>query len=68
VADVASYAYLHAKSTIWQGGTTMAYPFTNSGFNLGPAFRFNVHHVIGGIEPHDLARIEYVDLGAGPGG
>lgn len=65
VADIASYAYLHAKSPIWQGGTTMAYPFTKSNFDLGPAYRFNVHHVIVGIEPTDVARVEHVQLGDG---
>src|SRR3954447_5359744 len=64
VADVADYAYMHAKSRHWQGGTTMAWPFTKSNFDLGPAYRFNVHHVIVGIEPTDLARIEYVRPGA----
>jgi hypothetical protein len=64
VADVADYAYMHAKSRHWQGGTTMAWPFTKSNFDLGPAYRFNVHHVIAGIEPTDLARIEYAQLGA----
>lgn len=63
VADVADYAFMHAKSRHWQGGTTMAYPFTTANFSLGPAYRFNVHHVITGVEPTDLARIEYVQLG-----
>lgn len=64
VADVADYAFMHAKSLHWQGGTTMANPFTTSNFDLGPAYRFNVHHVITGVAPTDLARIEYVELGA----
>jgi hypothetical protein len=59
VSSVIWYAYLHAKSPTWRGGSTVAWPFTRSIHNLGEVFRFNAHHVIDVDDSLQPFRIEY---------
>jgi hypothetical protein len=63
VMDVVAYAYMHAKSPGWRGGTSMAYPFPQHMFDLGEVFRFNVHHVIRTDDPLELFRLEHEQIG-----
>jgi hypothetical protein len=57
------YAFLHAKSPGWRGGTTVAWPFPTATFDLGEVFRFNVHHAMEVDDPLETFRIELEDIG-----
>jgi hypothetical protein len=57
------YAFLHAKSPGWRGGTTVAWPFSQATFDLGDAHRFNVHHAMEVDDPLETIRIEYEEVG-----
>jgi hypothetical protein len=67
IADTATsviwYAFMHAKSPSWRGGATVAWPFSRSQFDLGDAYRFNVHHVVEVDDPLETVRIELEDVG-----
>ena len=56
VNDVVEYAYLHAKSPIWRGGATMAYPLQKRSYDLGDVYKFNVNHVVHVDDPLSCAR------------
>jgi hypothetical protein len=56
--DVVEYAYLHAKSPIWRGGASMAFPLQQRSYNLGQVFKFNVNHVVHTSDPLELCSIE----------
>jgi len=56
------YAFMHAKSPGWRGGTTVAWPFPQSIHKLGDVFRFNVHHVIDVDDPLETFRIEVEEV------
>jgi hypothetical protein len=58
VNDVVEYAYLHAKSPIWRGGATMAYPLQKRSYEVGDVFKFNVNHVVHVDDPMSLCTIE----------
>ena len=58
------YAFMHAKSPGWRGGTTVAWPFPQSIHKLGDVFRFNVHHVIEVDDPLETFRIELEEVQA----
>jgi hypothetical protein len=58
VTDVVEYAYLHAKSPIWRGGASMAFPLQQRSYNLGQVFKFNVNHVVHTTDPLELCSIE----------
>jgi hypothetical protein len=58
VTDVVEYAYLHAKSTVWRGGATMAFPLQKRTFDVGEVFKFNVNHVVHTDDPMELCSIE----------
>jgi hypothetical protein len=63
VSSVIWYAFLHAKSPRWRGGSTVAWPFTRSIHDLGEVFRFNAHHVVDVDAPLQPFRIEYEEVG-----
>jgi hypothetical protein len=63
LASIIWYAYLHAKSPGWRGGTTVAWQFNPPVFDLGEAFKFNVHHAIEVDDPLETVRIEMEELG-----
>ena len=58
VADVVEYAYLHAKSPVWRGGATMAYPLQKRMYEVGEVFKFNVNHVVHTDDPLALCSIK----------
>lgn len=58
VTSVLWYAMMHAKSPGWRGGVTVAWPFTRQIFDVGEAYRFNVHHAIELDDPLEPLRIE----------
>jgi hypothetical protein len=62
VARIIQYALFHANSPRW-GGSTVAQPFTNSVFDLGEVFRFNVNHVLSVDDPLETFRIEMEKVG-----
>lgn len=57
------YAFMHAKSPGWRGGATVAWPFSQSIFDIGEVFQFNVHHVIDVDDPMEPFRIEIEEVG-----
>jgi hypothetical protein len=61
--SVIYYAYFHAKSPGWRGGTTVAHPLAKSTFDVGEAFRFNVHHAMEVDDPLETFRIELEEVG-----
>jgi hypothetical protein len=63
VTAVIHYAFMHAKSLHWRGGTTVAWPFPKSTYDLGEVFRFNVHHAVEVDDPMELFRIELEEIG-----
>ena len=63
LSSVIWYAFMHAKSPGWRGGTTVAWPFNPPVFDLGQAYRFNVHHAIEVDDPLETFRIEYEEVG-----
>jgi hypothetical protein len=62
-ASVIWYAFLHAKSPGWRGGTTVAWPFTRAIHDLGEVFRFNVHHAMEVDDPLEPFRLEMESVG-----
>ena len=56
------YAFMHAKSPGWRGGTTVAWPFARPVFDLGEVFSFNVHHAMEVDDPLETFRIELEDV------
>lgn len=56
------YAFMHAKSPGWRGGTTVAWPFTRPVFDLGEVYSFNVHHAMEVDDPLETFRIELEDV------
>ena len=54
VIEIVEYAYQHGKSLRWRGHGTLAYPFSQRIFHIGPVYAFNVHHVISEPDPHRL--------------
>jgi hypothetical protein len=62
VTDVVEYAYLHAKSTVWRGGATMAFPLQKRTFDVGRVFKFNVNHVVHTDDPLELCSIELEEV------
>ena len=62
-ASVIWYAFMHAKSPGWRGGTTVAWPFPRSTFDMGEVFRFNVHHAMEVDDPLETFRIELEEVG-----
>ena len=63
VTAVIHYAFMHAKSPGWRGGTTVAWPFPKSTFDLGEVYRFNVHHAMEVDDPMELFRLELEEIG-----
>ena len=57
------YAFMHAKSPGWRGGTTVAWPFARPIFDMNEVFRFNVHHAMEVDDPLETFRIELEDVG-----
>ena len=57
-SSVIWYAFLHAKSPGWRGGTTVAWPFTRAIHDIGEVFRFNVHHAMEVDDPLETFRFE----------
>lgn len=57
------YAYMHAKSPGWRGGTTVAWPFPKASFDMGEVFQFNVHHAMEVDDPLETFRIEIEEVG-----
>jgi hypothetical protein len=62
VLDVVEYAYLHAKSPVWRGGASMAFPLQQRRFDLGEVFKFNVNHVLHEPDPLALCNIELEEV------
>jgi hypothetical protein len=63
VTSIIWYAFMHAKSPGWRGGTTVAWPFAKATFDLGDVYRFNVHHVVQVDDPLETVRIEIEEVG-----
>ena len=63
ITSIIWYAFMHAKSPGWRGGTTVAWPFPRSVIDLGEAFRFNVHHAMEVDDPLEVHRIELEEVG-----
>src|SRR3954451_10207170 len=63
ITSIIWYAFMHAKSPGWRGGTTVAWPFPRSVIDLGEAFRFNVHHAMETDDPLEVHRIELEEVG-----
>jgi hypothetical protein len=61
--SVIYYAFFHAKSPGWRGGTTVAHPLPTSTFDVGEVFRFNVHHAMEVDDPLETFRIEIEEVG-----
>ncbi len=61
--SVIYYAFFHAKSPGWRGGTTVAHPLARSTFDVGEVFRFNVHHAMEVDDPLETFRIELEEVG-----
>ncbi len=57
------YAFMHAKSPGWRGGTTVAWPFPKSIHDMGQVYRFNVHHAMEVDDPLETFRIELEEVG-----
>jgi hypothetical protein len=57
------YAFMHAKSPGWRGGTTVAWPFPQHTFDMGQVYRFNVHHAMEVDDPLETFRIELEEVG-----
>ena len=57
------YAFMHAKSPGWRGGTTVAWPFTQATLDMGEVYRFNVHHAMEVDDPLETFRIESEEVG-----
>jgi hypothetical protein len=57
------YAFMHAKSPGWRGGTTVAWPFPKSTYDMGQVFQFNVHHAMEVDDPLETFRIELEEVG-----
>ncbi len=57
------YAFMHAKSPGWRGGTTVAWPFARPIFDQGEVYRFNVHHAMVVDAPLETFRIEHEAVG-----
>jgi hypothetical protein len=62
-ASVIWYAYMHAKSPGWRGGTTTAWPFPRASYDLGDVYKFNVHHAMEVDDPLETFRIEMEEIG-----
>jgi hypothetical protein len=62
-AGVIWYAFMHAKSPGWRGGTTVAWPFARPIFDMGEVFRFNAHHAMEVEDPLETFRIELEEVG-----
>ena len=56
------YAFMHAKSPGWRGGTTVAWPFSRPTFDVGDLFEFNANHVIAVDDPLETFRIEIEEV------
>jgi hypothetical protein len=56
-SSVIWYAFLHAKSPGWRGGTTVAWPFSRAIHDIGEVFRFNVHHAMEVDDPLETFRL-----------
>jgi hypothetical protein len=54
---------MHAKSPGWRGGTTVAWPFPQSTFDMGQVYRFNVHHAMEVDDPLETFRIDLEEVG-----
>lgn len=64
VTSVLWYAMMHAKNPVRPGSkVTVAWPFTRQIFDLGEAYRFNVHHAIRLEDPLEPLRIELEEVG-----
>jgi hypothetical protein len=63
ITNIIWYAFMHAKSPGWRGGTTVAWPFARSVIDLGEAFRFNVHHAMEVDDPMETFRLELEEVG-----
>jgi hypothetical protein len=63
ITNIIWYAFMHAKSPGWRGGTTVAWPFARSVIDLGESFRFNVHHAMEVDDPMETFRLELEDVG-----
>jgi hypothetical protein len=62
-SSVIWYAFMHAKSPGWRGGTTVAWPFTRAIHDIGEVFRFNVHHAMEVDDPLETFRLESEKVG-----
>src|SRR5436190_11148595 len=63
ITSIIWYAFMHAKSPGWRGGTTVAWPVPRSVSDLGEAFGFNVHHAMEVDHPLEVHRIEMEEVG-----
>lgn len=61
--SVVWYAFMHAKSPGWRGGTTVAWPFARPVQDMGEVFTFNVHHAMEVDHPLETFRVELEEVG-----
>ena len=63
VIEIVEYAYQHGKSLRWRGHGTLAYPFSQRIFHVGPVYSFNVHHVVCEPDPNALFTTRFEVVG-----
>ena len=63
IIEIVEYAYQHGKSPRWRGHGTLAYPFSQRIFHIGPVYAFNVHHVVCEPDPHALFATRFEVVG-----
>jgi hypothetical protein len=63
VIEIVEYAYQHGKSPRWRGHGTLAYPFSQRIFHVGPVYAFNVHHVVCEPDPNALFTTQFEVVG-----
>jgi len=58
-----SHFALHNPIPEWHGLiSTIAYPFAPAELHKGPAYRFNMNHVVEPEDPLEMFRFEYMEV------
>ena len=63
LATTLSHFALHNPIPEWHGLiSTLAYPFAPAELHKGPAYRFNMNHVVEPEDPLEMFRFEYMEV------
>ena len=63
LADTASHMALHYAVPQWHGLiSALAFPYSPSVLERGPAYRFNLHHVVEPDTPYEMFPMEMLEL------